>query len=75
MAGVMGRAQAMLCNDTGMMHVAAAIGTQTLALFSESSPEQWKPPGDHVRGIREPDHRVRSITVEKVWRELVSQLG
>jgi heptosyltransferase II len=30
-------------NDSGLMHVAAAIGTPTVAIFGPTSPWHWKP--------------------------------
>jgi len=36
-------ADAAVTNDSGLMHVAAAIGTQTIALFGPTSPWHWKP--------------------------------
>jgi heptosyltransferase-2 len=53
-------ADAAVTNDSGLMHVSAAIGTPTIAIFGPTSPWHWKPlnplaavfepPGDeHVR--------------------------
>ena len=36
-------------NDSGITHLAAAVGTPTLALFGPSDPAIWCPAGDHVR--------------------------
>ena len=30
-------------NDSGLMHVSAAIGTPTVAIFGPTSPWHWKP--------------------------------
>ena len=56
----LGAADAAVTNDSGLMHVSAAIGTPTIAIFGPTSPWHWKPlnalgavlepPGDeHVR--------------------------
>jgi heptosyltransferase-2 len=36
-------ANAAVTNDSGLMHVAAAIGTPTIAIFGPTSPWHWKP--------------------------------
>jgi heptosyltransferase-2 len=51
-------ADAAVTNDSGLMHVAAALGTPTVAIFGPTSPWHWKPlnplaailepPGDEV---------------------------
>ncbi len=39
-------------NDTGLMHIAAAIGTPTLGLFGPSPIEQYAPWGAHTAVVR-----------------------
>jgi heptosyltransferase-2 len=36
-------AAAAVSNDSGLMHVAAAIGTPTVAIFGPTSPYHWQP--------------------------------
>ena len=36
-------------NDSGAMHIAAAVGTPLVALFGPSNPDEWGPCGDHVK--------------------------
>jgi len=36
-------------NDSGITHLAAAVGTPTLAVFIASDPMIWAPRGEHVR--------------------------
>lgn len=38
-------------HDTGVTHLAAAVGTPTIALFAGSNPTIWAPKGKHVRVI------------------------
>jgi lipopolysaccharide heptosyltransferase II len=43
-----------ITNDSGLMHVAAAIGTPTVAIFGPTSPWHWKPLNP-VSAILEPE--------------------
>ena len=36
-------ADAAVTNDSGLMHVSAAVGTPTIAIFGPTSPWHWKP--------------------------------
>jgi heptosyltransferase-2 len=55
-------ADVSVTNDSGLMHVSAAIGTPTVAIFGPTSPWHWKPlnpvaaiiepPGDEAARIR-----------------------
>lgn len=44
----------LLCNDGGPMHLAAAVGTPTFAIFSWGKPEWWQPrgPARHTSVLR-----------------------
>jgi ADP-heptose:LPS heptosyltransferase len=42
------RAALFVCNDTGLMHLAAAVSTPVLALFGPTSPRIYRPPGGHA---------------------------
>ncbi len=45
----LGRADALICNDTGPGHLAGVIGTPTFALFGpHSNLARWRPVGPHV---------------------------
>ncbi len=48
-------ADAVVSNDSGLMHVAAAIGTPTVAVFGPTSPWHWKPLNP-IAAILEPEH-------------------
>ena len=42
-------------NDSGLMHIAAAVGTPTLGLFGPSSETRYGPWGDHCAAVRTPE--------------------
>src|SRR6185312_7546559 len=43
------RAALYIGNDSGITHLAAAVGTPVLALFGPTDPAVWAPRGPHVR--------------------------
>lgn len=45
MAGVMARAELLVCTDTGPVHIAAAVGTVVLGLYGPTRPTQTAPYG------------------------------
>jgi heptosyltransferase-2 len=49
LAGVLARLSALVCNDSGPMHLAAVVGTPGVALFGPTDPARTGPLGDgHV---------------------------
>jgi len=46
------RARLYIGNDSGITHLAAAVGTPVLALFGPTDPGIWAPRGPHVRVAR-----------------------
>lgn len=42
---------AFLCNDTGLMHMAAAVGTPTIGVFGPTSPGVYLPPAAHAVAV------------------------
>ena len=62
------RCRAMIGNDSGMTHLAAAAGTPVIALFGPTDPAVWGPRGKQVRllwGTREIETDVGGLT----WKE------
>jgi heptosyltransferase-3 len=53
-------------HDTGVTHLAAAVGTPTVALFGPTDPAVWSPLGEHVRLVRSADGLMESIEVAAV---------
>jgi hypothetical protein len=41
-------------NDTGITHLAAALGVQTIAIFTATDPARWAPRGENVMVLRNP---------------------
>ena len=83
LVGVLGRLRLLLSNDSGPMHVAAALGTPVVAVFGPTDLRETAPVGTRQRLVSEPvhcspcllrecpiDHRcMRRVTVERVRAE------
>jgi heptosyltransferase II len=50
-ASVLKECDLLVSNDTGVMHLGAAMGTPTVGLFGASSPHQWAPSGPRVAHV------------------------
>jgi len=55
LARFLAEARAYIGNDSGITHLAAAVGTPTIALFGPTDPAVWGPRGKAVRVIHSPD--------------------
>jgi heptosyltransferase-3 len=62
-------------HDTGVTHLAAAVGTPTVALFGPTNPNLWAPLGEHVTVVRSPDTLMASISVDAVVEETWGRRG
>ncbi len=52
LAGILAAAAAFVGNDSGPAHLAAGVGTPTLALFGPTDPAQFAPHGPSVQTVR-----------------------
>jgi heptosyltransferase-2 len=59
-------ARLFIGNDSGISHLAAAVGTPTVAIFGPTSPLLWAPRGQSVRLIHAPDGSLLSVSVNQV---------
>ncbi|MGC8595599.1 MAG: glycosyltransferase family 9 protein [Candidatus Kryptoniota bacterium] len=64
----------VVTNDTGIMHLAAAVGTPTLSLFGPTDPLQWAPIGKKHKFILGSRQDVNSISVERVYSTLLNMI-
>jgi heptosyltransferase-2 len=81
--GVLSELSLFLSNDSGPMHLAAALGVPTLAVFGPTDPSETGPLGSRARFVREPvecspclfrdcpiDHRCMDrIGVDRVYED------
>ncbi|TRW44736.1 glycosyltransferase family 9 protein [Georgenia yuyongxinii] len=80
LADVVGRASLLVCGDTGVAHLATALGTPSVLLFGPVSPAAWGPAVDphlhtvlwHGDGTGDPhaatvDPALDAITSDELW--------
>jgi len=56
-AALLHRSSMYLGNDSGISHLAAALGVPGIALFGPTRPEVWAPRGDWIRAVGRPSMR------------------
>lgn len=54
-AAILERCRAVVCNDTGIMHMAAAVGTATVAVFGPTRPRLFLPARPNSIAVCAPD--------------------
>jgi len=63
-----------VCNDTGVMHLCASVGTPLAAIFGPTDPRYWKPVGDQFVAIRNSNHQTTSISIDDVYSTVMKLL-
>ncbi len=70
LASVIAKADAFVGNDSGIAHLAAALGVPSVVLFGPTQPRHWAPLGPHVKILQ--DASLQNIAVERVIHALLS---
>jgi len=73
LASILAGAALYIGNDTGITHLAAAAGANTLALFGPSNPAVWAPRGDRVRILRQAS--LEQLSTEFVFHAALAATG
>ena len=73
-AALLERCDALVCNDTGLMHVSAAVGTRTVAVFGPTRAQAFLPPGQRTVGVEPaglecPHRETTSLFPPSCWQE------
>ena len=71
LAAALAECGAYLGNDSGIAHLAAAVGLPVVALFGPSDADVWAPRGrGGVKVLRAPEGELERLTVSAVWETL-----
>jgi ADP-heptose:LPS heptosyltransferase len=74
-AAILNRADLVLCNDTGVMHVACAAGANTLAVFGPTDPVRWAPRCANLKVVRAENGDLERLSVPTVYDKAAELLG
>lgn len=71
-AALLARCRAFVCNDTGLLHLAAAVGTPTVGVFGPTRARLYLPPGAHTAAVEPPEpscphRRTASLFPPECW--------
>lgn len=66
LAAVLERCALFIGHDSGISHVAAAVGATCVLLFGPTDPDVWAPPHAHVRVVRAPTKSLADINSSDV---------
>ena len=66
LAGVLAKSTRHFGHDTGISHLAAAVGVPVTVLFGPTDPAIWAPRGGNVRIVRAAEGNLGALTVAEV---------
>lgn len=68
LAAVLSRLNLFLCNDTGVMHLAASVGTPLVTVFGPTDSVCWKPWGTNFVAVQGKNGSIQSVEPDEVFR-------
>jgi heptosyltransferase-2 len=69
LAGILARSGRYIGHDTGISHLAAAVGARCRLLFGPTAPSVWAPVGENISVIQAPGGDLASLSPELVFAD------
>lgn len=73
-AAVLARMRIFVGNDSGLGHIASAVGTPTLTLFGPGEPERYHPWGEQARWLTSPHSDLGQLNADSVAGQIFKML-
>ncbi len=73
-AALLSHMRLFIGNDSGLGHIAAAVGIPTLTLFGPGEPQRYRPWNSRGRWLQSPNRDIRTLPVNRVADALTEQL-
>ncbi len=74
-AALLAQARAFVGNDSGLGHIAAAMGTPSLTVFGPGDPTRYRPWGSHAHIVLAPREDLAALMPQQVWLALQALLS
>jgi heptosyltransferase-2 len=75
LAGLLAQTQHFIGHDSGITHLAAALGLPTLSLWGPSRPQIWKPLGPKIQLLHSPENTLQNLDLPTVAAALHNLLN
>jgi ADP-heptose:LPS heptosyltransferase len=70
LASILRHIDLYVSNDTGVMHLAAYAGTNTLSVFRKGKSEEWQPLFNESKCVDSKTYKIDDITTEEVFEKV-----
>ena len=70
LAAILGQCALFIGHDSGISHIAAAVGTPSLLMFGGTDPKVWAPQNPNVKSVKAPDGNLEVLELETVLQAI-----
>jgi len=70
-AAILSKVSLFVGNDSGLGHLANAVGIKTLTLFGPGEPEKYRPWGERAKVLISQSRDLKLLSLQTVWENLI----